>query len=217
VSSADSIPKAGDSVPILARAADDSTTGMTRSTPAWLGEAAPLPKLSREEIIALAPARIRLEDLGFTVPATPPDTTGLKNKAKVRREWADALADFSGGHLEMAREHLAKARELAPQVKDPDPLWPFRFRNLDAAALYSTAPPGEAKRIYGEIAELDREDVFDVGYQWVMAMDDLRLGNGQDAVIRLRFLTRSPLKVSMEARRVLSLLAPEAVGDSSDA
>lgn len=216
-SAADSIPKAADSVPTQVEAAADSATGMTRSTPAWLSEAAPVPKLSREEIIALAPAQIRLQDLSFTVPGTPPDTTGLKNKAKVRREWADALADFAGGHMEMVREHLVRAREFAPMVKDPDPLWPFRFRNLDAGALYSTAPPGEAKRIYGEIAELDREDVFDVGYQWVMAMDDLRLGNGKDAVIRLRFLSRSSLKVSMEARRVLSLLAPEAVGDSSDA
>jgi hypothetical protein len=216
-SAADSVLKAADSVSIHVEAAADSTAGMTRSTPAWLGEAAPLPKLSREEIIALAPAQIRLQDLGFTVPGTPPDTTGLKNKAKVRREWADALADFAGGHMEMAREHLANAREFAPLVKDPDPLWPFRFRNLDAAALYSTASPGETKRIYGEIAEPEREDVFDVGYLWVMAMDDLRLGNGKDAVVRLRFLSRSPLKVSMEARKVLSLLAPEAVGDSSDA
>lgn len=175
------------------------------------------PKLSREEIVALAPAEIRLQDLGFSPPGALPDTTGLKYKAKVRRKWAEALMEYRAGHLQGARDHLATARELAPLVKDPDPYWPFRFRNLDAGAIYSMAPPGEVKRIYGEIADPKRDDVFDVGYEWVMAMDDLRQGNGRDAIARLRFIARSQHKISMEARRVLGLLAPEAVEDSSDA
>ena len=209
---------ASDSISTSVDAPSDSTTGMTRSTPAWLaGADAPAPKLSREQIIALAPPEIHLQDLGFSPPAALPDTTGLKNKAKVRRKWAEALMEYQSGHIPGVREHLAKARELAPLVKDPDPLWPFRFRNLDAGAMYSTASPGEAKRVYGEIAEPDRENVFDVGYVWVMAMDDLRQGNGRDAVVRLRFIGRSNFKISMEARRILAVLAPEAVEDSSDA
>ena len=209
---------ASDSTAASAEAPADSATGMTRSTPAWLaGADATEPKLSREQIVALAPAQIRLQDLGFSPPAALPDTTGLKYKAKVRRKWAEALMDYHTGHIQTVRDHLAQARELAPLVKDPDPLWPFRFRNLEAGAMYSTAPPGEVKRVYGEIADPKRDDVFDVGYEWVMAMDDLRQGNGRAAAARLHFVARSPHKVSMEARRILGVLAPEAVEDTSDA
>ena len=208
---------ASDSTAMNASAATDSTAGMTRSTPAWLASNDTIvPKLSREEIMALAPKEIRLQDLGFSPPAALPDTTGLKNKAKVRRKWAEALTDYHSGHIEAVRGHLAQARELAPLVKDPDPLWPFRFRNLEAGAMYSIAPPGETRRTFGDIAEPDRENVFDVGYEWVMAMDDLRQGNGQEAAARLRLIARSPHKISMEARRVLALLAPEAVQDSTN-
>ena len=125
--------------------------------------------------------------------------------------------EYRAGHLQNVPAHLAEARKLAPMVKDPDEFWPFRFRNLEAGALYSTALPGETKRVFGEIAELDRDDIFDVGYEWVMAMDDLRQGNGRDAAVRLSFIARSPHKISMEALRILTLLAPEAVEDSSDA
>ncbi|HET9888436.1 MAG TPA: hypothetical protein VFR10_13095 [bacterium] len=174
------------------------------------------PKLSREEIIALAPQEIRLQDLGFSPPAVLPDTTGLKNKAKVQRKWAEALMDYHSGHIEAVRGHLAEAREFAPLVKDPDPLWPFRFRNLEVAAIYSTSPPGETRRTFGEIAEPDRENVFDVGYEWVMAMEDLRQGNGKEAVARLRFISRSPHKISMEARRILALLGADGMQDSTN-
>jgi hypothetical protein len=207
---------ASDSTAMNAPAVMDST-GMTRSTPAWLTSSdIAAPQLSREEIMALAPKEIRLQDLGFSPPPVLPDTTGLKNKAKVRRKWAEALMDYNSGHIEKVRSHLAEAREFAPLVKDPDPLWPFRFRNLEAGAIFSTSPPGETGRIFGEIAEPNRENVFDVGYEWVMAMDDLRQGNGKEAVARLRFISRSPHKISMEARRILALLAPEAMRDSTN-
>jgi hypothetical protein len=206
-----------DSIPKVAAAAE-STLGMTRSTPEWLNDPrVPEPVMSREKIMALAPAEIRLEDMGFSPPAALPDTTGLKNKARVMREWVEALVDYKVGEYSSARDHLSRAREFAPLVKDPDPLWPFRFRNLDAGAIYSTEKPGEARRMYGEIAEPDRESVFDVGYEWVLAMDDLRQGNGRSAVARLRFIGRSPHRISLEARKVLFLLVPDESMDSSDA
>jgi hypothetical protein len=207
-----------DSIPKEASAFADSALGMTRSTPEWLRDSSvPEPMISREKIMALAPAEIRLEDMGFNLPGVVPDTTGLKNKAKVMREWAEALVAYKAGDYASAREHLAKAREHAPLVKDPDPLWPFRFRSLDAGAIYATEEPGEVRRRYGEIAEPNRESVFDIGFEWVLAMEDLRQGNGRSAVARLRLIQRSPHRISMEARKVLFILVPEESSDSTDA
>jgi hypothetical protein len=207
-----------DSIPKIVTGSADSALGMSRSTPEWLNDSrVPEPVMTREKIMALGPMAIRLEDMGFSAPSALPDTTGLKNKAKVMREWAEALVDYKAGEYPSARDHLARARELAPLVKDPDPLWPFRFRNLDAGAIYSTQGAGEVRKVYGEIAEPDRENVFDVGYEWVMAMDDLRQGNGRNAVARLRLIGRSPHRISLEAKKILFLLLPGESMESSDA
>lgn len=170
----------------------------------------PEPKLTPGEFAAIAPATLRLRDLGFLIPQAAPDTTGLKNKLKLRREWVEALQDYEAGRIEPARVHLQRAREFLANAQEPDANWPFRIRNLDAACVYALAAPDGVRLAFGEIADPRADDVLDVAYEWVLAHEDLRAGRGRDAVARLRFIQASPLKVALEARKVLYKLIPDA-------
>ncbi len=204
---------AADSTSTLAGGLGAASSLPSVETPEFLSEAnlaaVPEPKLTPEQLAALAPPALLLRDLGFQVPHLAPDTTGRKNKAKLQREWVEALQDYEAGHYPRAQDHLQRAREFHAEVTEPDGYWPERIRNLDAAILYAVGPPGAARAAHGEIAEPQGQRVLDVGYQWVLGHDALRLGRAREAVARFRLVQQSPLKVNLEARKILAQLLPD--------
>ncbi len=195
-----------------ASASDSVSSRMTTKTPPFLSPEeladVPEPSLSREELAALAPPHLRMQDLGFQVPAGLPDTTGLKNKAKLQREFSEALISYQRMDYAGTSAHLVKAREFLEASKGADVFWPERIRNLEAATAYATASPGEVKRRFGEIASPSGQEILDTAYEWVLLHDDLRLGRGRDAVARLRIVQASPLPINLEARKLMARLLP---------
>jgi hypothetical protein len=212
---------AADSVQSPASAPDSMTAGMTTETPPFLSPeelaGVPEPSLSRDALAALAPPHLRIQDLGFQLPTALPDTTGLKNKAKLQREWSEAIISYHKMDYAGTSTHLAKAREFLQASKGADLNWPARLRNLEAATIYATKPPGEVKRRFGEIASPSSQEVLDTAFEWILLHDDLRLGRGRDAVARLRIIQASPLSINLEARKLMARLLPSPSGSPSNA
>jgi hypothetical protein len=88
------------------------------------------------------------------------------------------------------------------------------MRNLEAALVYVSSPPGEVKRRFGEIADPDPLEILDVAYEWILLNDDLRQGHGREAVARLRVVQRSQLEASLEARKLMTRLFPDGLPEA---
>lgn len=170
----------------------------------------PAPPLSAQEMAALAPAQLQLKDMGFRITA-PPDTAGLKSRGRIQREWAEALLAYEKGQMDSVTAHLARAREHLATAVNADSNWPNRLRNLEAATLYATGSPGDVKAKFGDLANPNASEILDVGLEWVLLHDDLRLGRGKEAVARLRLVQNSQLSVGLEARKLLAQLQPPPV------